>query len=433
MLPTVSICPRWLWRKSRSNFIRRRGTRTATEFLLTGEDSASIRKRFNKLLYILTYDNYASKTMKIVHITVLAWGMSGWVSLTRAAPAPAQLAMSSQVQYSKVIQGAQDPIYAFVYNDAPTGSAAGNYTISSGYSYMSPISYIGTETADGGTGFTTLPFNFDTSRVAPGLNVPVSLTLKNNTSQTSVTQSAGVTVLAHSAPALVLGGKVVSLTSANNVKFQTTPQAPFAANPGAPVDNPNLPDLTNASLPPQEAGTEGPAGGFAPGMIGDPPGEPTAELDLDSVTASSTNSPLAIYLKPFTDLPSTDDPTENVDTFYVNLFTDTPGTYSDTFTLYYSDEQDLPGAAAPGSESVSLTVTATEDASEDIDWDVITVPEPASACMLFAVLTILPVGRSHGRVDPVSKRSNVSILVDEQARGHGLRADESEFARVSAV
>ena len=103
-----------------------------------------------------------------------------------------------------------------------------------------------------------------------------------------------------------------------------------------------MPDQGAASLPPQEAGTEGPEGGFAPGMIGDPPGEPTAELDLDSVTASSANSPVAIDLSTFSDLPSTDNPTENVHPFNIGLFTTTPGTYSDTFTLYYSDEQDLP-------------------------------------------------------------------------------------------
>lgn len=305
---------------------------------------------------------------------------------TARGVAPAQLAIASQVQYSQIIQGAQDPVYAYVYNKAPAGSAAGNYQVSSGYSYMSPISYTGTKTADGGTGYVTLPFNFNSSLVAPGNSVPVSVTLTDLTANTSVTQSAGVTVLAHAAPALTLGGQVLSLSSANNYKFVVTP-----------AQDTGVPDQGAASLPPQEAGTEGPEGGFAPGMIGDPPGEPTAELDLDSVTASSANSPVAIDLSTFSDLPSTDNPTENVHPFNIGLFTTTPGTYSDTFTLYYSDEQDLPGAAPPGSESVSFTVIATEDANQDVSWDIVTVPEPATAATLSSGLILLVRSRRKGR------------------------------------
>jgi hypothetical protein len=44
-----------------------------------------------------------------------------------------------------------------------------------------------------------------------------------------------------------------------------------------------------------------------------------------------------------------------------------------------------------------------------------------------------PVPISGQRRDPVSKRSNVSICVDEHARRRGLRTDKSEFAQVSAV
>ena len=46
-----------------------------------------------------------------------------------AATAPAQLAMSSLIQYSRVIQGAQDPVYAYVYNQAPPGSETANYKV----------------------------------------------------------------------------------------------------------------------------------------------------------------------------------------------------------------------------------------------------------------------------------------------------------------
>jgi hypothetical protein len=290
-----------------------------------------------------------------------------------AAPAPGQLALNAQVQYSTVIQGGQDPVYGFVYNTAPTGSAAANYKLSSNQSYVSPISYSGSKSADGGTGYTILPFTLNSSQVAPANNVPVSLTLTNTDTNAAVTLGGTVNVLAHATPGLVLSGKVVPLSVPSVTKFATTPG-----------ENASMPDLSNASLPPQEAGTEGPAGGFAPGMIGDPPGEPTAELDIDSITASG-DSQLALGDPPlFDDLPSTDSASENVFPFYVELFTDVPGTYTDTFTLHYSDEQDLPGADAPGSEAISFAVTGTLDSSDNINWEVDTdVPEPAGGAILF--------------------------------------------------
>ena len=60
---------------------------------------------------------------------------------------------------------------------------------------------------------------------------------------------------------------------------------------------------------------------------------------------------------------------------------------------------------------------------------VIVALEVPSQCLAACVLSI----RSGARGDPVSKRFNVSIRVDEHTRWRGLRADESEFARVSTV
>jgi hypothetical protein len=289
-----------------------------------------------------------------------------------AAPAPGQLALNAQIQYSTVIQGGQDPVYGFVYNTAPTGSASANFSLSANQSYLSPVAYRGSKSADGGTGYLTLPFTFNSSQVVPANNVPVSLTLKNTDTNAAITLGGTVNVLAHATPGLVLSGKVVPLSVPSATKFTTTQ-----------AQDSGVPDLTNASLPPQEAGTEGPAGGFAPGMIGDPPGEPTAELDLDSVTAFGDTQVAIGDLPDFQDLPSTDSASENVEPFWVELFTDIPGTYTDTFTLHYSDEQDLPGADAPGSEEISFAVTATLDSNDNIDWEVDTdVPEPASGAIL---------------------------------------------------
>jgi hypothetical protein len=308
------------------------------------------------------------KLLRIVYIVPLAFP-----AVAVCAQAPANLALKSQIAYSTVIQGGQDPVYGYVYNLAPAGSATGGYRIAATYPYGTPLSYTGTKIADGGASYATAVFNFDSSKVAPGTNIPVMVTETDLSDNVSLTQSGGVTVLAHATPGLVLQGSVVELSSKNNYKFATT----------AAQDS-GVPNLTNASLPPQEAGTEGPAGGFAPGMIGDPPGEPTAELDLDSITASGDPEVAIGDLSPFDDLPSTDSATENVVPFWVELFTNVPGTYTDTFTLHYSDEQDLPGADAPGSEAVSFSVTGTLDSSDNIQWEVDTdVPEPATASTFF--------------------------------------------------
>jgi hypothetical protein len=51
------------------------------------------------------------------------------------------------------------------------------------------------------------------------------------------------------------------------------------------------------------------------------------------------------------------------------------GDYSTTFFLHYSDEQDLPGALAAGSEMVSFNVNANV-ASDVTTWTVTAAPEP---------------------------------------------------------
>jgi hypothetical protein len=123
-------------------------------------------------------------------------------------------------------------------------------------------------------------------------------------------------------------------------------------------------------------------------MIGDPPpGVPTAELDLDSVITSGSPD-IVSTLQPFTDLPSDDDPAEG-DPFQIDAFVPALGDYSTTFTLHYSDEQDLPGADAPGSETASFTVSVDATAAE-FDWTVSAVPEPASIGLIaLATVTML--------------------------------------------
>jgi hypothetical protein len=273
---------------------------------------------------------------------------------TAAHAGPAHLAMSSLIQYSKVIQGAQDPVYAYIYNDATVGSDPLSYKVSTTYPYPSPYSYTGTKIADGGASYITVPFSFDSSQVAPANNIPVSVTGLNTESGGFVTQSGTVTVLGHAAPALILQGQIVYLTSKTTTTFQTPTTNAFG---GAPPGGGEMAASAN------------------PQLLGDPPGVPTAELDLDSITTSGSAF-ITTTLKPFIDLPANDDPAEALP-FAINVVAPAIGDYSTTFLLHYSDEQDLPGALTPGSEMVSFNVNANV-ASDLTTWTITSVPEPSS-------------------------------------------------------
>lgn len=275
----------------------------------------------------------------------------------------AQLTISSQIQFSKVIQGGVDPIFGFVFNDAPVGSQAGNYNVTAaygnGFSNGFGFFYTGTKIADGGATHVTLPFPLNTGNITPG-NVPVQITLTNTGTGNSISQRGQFTVLAHGAPALILQGSIVSLSSKNVVTFQTD---------------------AFCQAPP--SGTEGCGGGFTPQMVGDPPGEPTAALDLDSIT--SFGSPdITTTLTPFTDLPANDDPSQAFP-FQIKILAPSPGDYSTTFLLHYSDEQDLPGARAPGSELASFTVNV-DLTGTNADWTIATdtTPEPGYGALILA-------------------------------------------------
>jgi hypothetical protein len=276
---------------------------------------------------------------------------------------PAQLALASQIKYSTVIQGATDPVFGFVFNFAPTGSDIGLYSVTGAYGnfYSNPIgtTYTGSKIADGGATFITLPFGINTANIAPG-DVPVKLTLSDGTTGLPIVSQGGAfSVLAHAAPSLYIQGQVVPMTSKKVIQFAT-------------------PVFSEAS-----GGTEAAGGGFDPRMFGDPPGEPTAELDLDQVTA--IGSPyITTTLAPFSDLPSDNDPSEGLD-FHVNALVPAFGEYSTTFLLNYSDEQDLPGADAPGSQVASFTVDVNMTPTLAY-WTVTTdsIPEPGTGLLAAA-------------------------------------------------
>jgi hypothetical protein len=297
------------------------------------------------------------------------------ILLSAAAQADpiAPLAFTTQVQSSRVIQGADDPIYAFLYNFAPVGSPATIAQVTAVYGFGNPASlggYLGPVTATGGATFLTLPFPLSTRNLGPGI-FPYQVTAINKSTGGSSTQSGQFTVLAHAKPALFVQGQIIPLSTPAVISFTANV---FAEASG---------------------GTEAASGAYNPTMLGDPPpGVPTADLDLDAV--SSFGSPyITTTLAPFTDLLSNDDPSQGLP-FQISFQVPSLGDYSTTFLLHYSDAQDLPGADLPDSElasfNVNLDVTATT-AYWTITTD--TVPEPnALALTALGICTLIHFARS---------------------------------------
>jgi hypothetical protein len=286
---------------------------------------------------------------------ILAGACSILLSSAAQADPIAPLAFTTQVQSSRVIQGAPDPINAYLYNFAPVGSPATIAQVTAVYGFGNPASlggYLGPVAATGGATFLTLPFPLSTSNLSPGI-FPYQVTTINKSTGGSSTQSGQFTVLAHAKPALFVQGQIIPLSTPAEISFA-------------------IPVFGEA--PP--AGTEAASGAYSPTMLGDPPpGVPTAELDLDAI--SSFGSPdITATLAPFTGLPSNDDPAQGLP-FQISFQVPSLGDYSTTFLLHYSDEQDLPGADLPGSELASFNVNVDVTATTAY-WTITTdtVPEP---------------------------------------------------------
>jgi hypothetical protein len=278
--------------------------------------------------------------------------------------------MSSSVQDATVIQGDEDPVNAFIYNEAAFGSDAVNYSVYASFPYGNTLPYVGTMAADGGSSYLNLPFTFDSGQVTPGSHT-VSVTATDTGTGATLTQSGSVLVLAHGVPAFNIGGQVVQLAS-----------RPVAAQ--------------EPSIDPLAFGATGGGEFFAagaPNVINDPIA-PTAGLDLDSITAFG-DSQITLSLTPFTDLAANDDPAYG-HAFQIQVDGSTPGVYFTDFELNYSDEQDLPGADAVGSEHAYFGVQVTVTAGGVTGM--IMVPEPGSGSLLaLGLLAIFLVVRPRRR------------------------------------
>jgi len=283
---------------------------------------------------------------------------------------PGQLSISSQIQYPTVIQGYQDPVSAQIYNEAAPGSDSVNFNVFATFPYGNSTTYSGTRAADGGSGYLTLPFAFNSGLVSPGSQT-VSVTATDTGTSASLTQSGNVLVLAHADPAFSIGGNVVQLSS-----------RPVAAQ--------------EPSVDPLAFGATGGGESFAaraPTAINDPVA-PTAGLDLDSITAIG-DSEITLSLTPFTDLAANDDPAFG-DPFEIQVDGSVPGVYFTDFELNYSDEQDLPGADATGSEHAYFGVQVTVT-SGGVTGAVV-VPEPGPGRLLaLGLLSVFLIARPRRR------------------------------------
>jgi len=284
---------------------------------------------------------------------------------------PGQLSMSSQIQYPTVIQGYQDAVNAQIYNEAAFGSDPVNFSVYATFPYGNTTPYTGSRAADGGSGYLNLPFSFNSGQVNPGSQT-VSVTATDTGTGGSLTQSGSVLVLAHADPAFNIGGNVIQLSS-----------RPVAAQ--------------EPSVDPLAFGATGGGETFAasaPNVINDPVA-PTAGLDLDSITAIG-DSQITLSLTPFTDLAANDDPAYG-DAFQIMVDGSVPGVYFTDFELNYSDEQDLPGADATGSEHAYFGVQVTVTSGGVTG--VVVVPEPGSDCLLVpGLLSLFLVARPRRRL-----------------------------------
>ncbi len=132
----------------------------------------------------------------------------------------------------------------------------------------------------------------------------------------------------------------------------------------------------------------------APGVINDPVA-PTAGLDLDSITAIG-DPQITLSLAPFTDLAADDDPAFG-DPFQILVDGSVPGVYFTDFELNYSDEQDLPGADATGSEHAYFAVQVTVTSGGVTGM--VVVPEPGSGGLLaLGLLSVFLVARPRRRL-----------------------------------
>jgi hypothetical protein len=275
------------------------------------------------------------------------------------------LSLAAGVQYPTIIQGYLDPVAGYLQN---TSSSPAGYDVYATFpaGTGTPATYP-PNTIPGNTTYSANFGSFDSSSLAGG-TYTYSVTATDTTTGANLTLSGNVTVLSHGQFAYYNG--------------QILPkQAP---------PEPENPLAESANLNPQAFGATGggESASFAsPGMLGDP-ADFGAPLDLDSVTPIG-DPEITCTLTNYLDIPD-DDSTSNALPFQINVNAPGTGTYYTVFELNYSDEQDIPGADAPGSEhdyfGVEVDVTTTNATA----FIVLPEPAPVSLVPLGILFLLLP-------------------------------------------
>lgn len=266
----------------------------------------------------------------------------------------------------RVVTGAFPNIYSYVANSAAPGSNDLNYSIEYAYPNGSTATLTNqTRVAGAGPG-TPYVGSFDSAQKGLGTQ-KTKVTVTDPAATNSPFEALfNVNVLAHAEPWACV----------------TVPGRPAVVAQAPSVD-------------PLAFGATGGGESFAARWAGfnDPPGVPTAKLDLDTLTENGDSQIRAAFYSP-AGTPQT--MSEFISSFknlteiheatgmsqisdpalyqqygrYFDIYVDTskPGTYVKTWFLGFSDE-DIPGAAAPGTITRTFSITATVSA----------VPLPAAA------------------------------------------------------
>ena len=272
---------------------------------------------------------------------------------------PADLGLSSQAP-SPIVRGATVPVYAYVYNVAPAGSADLNYSLY----YTLPDNSVtatvnGTKAADGGATPKAYQYDFDSTSAPFGDNTFVIHASDPNALDSPQAQQVTVRVVHHAVPAMWVQGQEISMQESTVQEPEFTPEA-FGATGGG--------EFFSAA---------------APHILNDP-AVATAGMDLDSI--SSTGDPqITTNLGTTTNVTANDDPTAGI---AWTIFVDgsTVGHYSKILTLLFSD-QDIPGADATGSVEARILIQA-DVTSDGVTGSLEILPEPRIAIALMPILLI---------------------------------------------
>jgi len=270
-----------------------------------------------------------------------------------AAPNGDPLWFAMGLGYTTFIDGYVDPFSASIQNNAagPVG-----YSIYATYPSASGSTAPGSIAPGVIPALATRPVIFNPFVPTQPGSYTVTATATDTYTGASLTLNQDVTVLSHGEFGWLNGtGQIVPL-------------------PSTPVSDQDL--AAPPHITPESVGATGGGETYASKSI-DVVGDPAsfgAGLDLDSVTASG-DPEISVTLTNYTDLPDDENPAHAM-SFQILIDGSVTGTYFTVFELHYSDEQDLPGADAPGSEHQYFGVYADVMSTNVTAFFVIPEPSP---------------------------------------------------------